>query len=112
MLPKTILQTFLDDIGETVMGERFEDYTARIELPLTILTSSASLKITTVEDLQDGFDAFVEMLRSIGVTDMVRTVSNARFQGNDHVVGIYETRLMNGTQQALRIQEQQHNFQH
>lgn len=101
MLPKTILQTFLDDIGETVMGERFEDYTARIELPLTILTSSASLKITTVEDLQDGFDAFVEMLRSIGVTDMVRTVSNARFQGNDHVVGIYETRLMNGTQQAL-----------
>ncbi len=101
MLPKTILQTFLDDIGRMVMEERFEGYAAMIQLPLTILTSSALLKITTVEDLEDGFDAFTDMLQDAGVRDMVRTVKHAQLQGNDCIVGIYETRLMNGDRQVL-----------
>lgn len=101
MLPKTILQTYLDEMGKLVLAERYEDYAARIQLPLSILTSSAILKITTDEDLQDGFDEFLGMIQSIGVTDIMRTVQNARFQGNDHIVGIYETKLMAGLRQAL-----------
>jgi hypothetical protein len=101
MLPKTILQTFLDEIGRDVMADRFEAYAAKVELPLTILTSSARLKITTLAELEEGFDAFADMLRGIGVKTMERTVRNARFQGNDHIVGIYETRLLDGSRQIV-----------
>lgn len=101
MLPIRILQTFLDDVGAMVMDRRFEDYAAMIELPLCILTSSARLTISSLDDLEDGFDAFADMLQSIGVTEMNRTVKHARLLGNDHIVGIYETQLMNGTRQVL-----------
>jgi hypothetical protein len=101
MPPQSILQTYLDDIGKAVMDERFEIYAEMIELPLTILTSSARLKIDTLDALEQGFDAFTDMLQGFGVTRMVRTVKQARFQGNDHIVGLYETRLMSGSRQAL-----------
>lgn len=101
MLPKAILQTFVDDIGKTVMDDHFDAYATMVDLPLTIMTSSARLKIDTLEDLQEGFDAFTDMLQGIGVTEMLRTVKNARFQGNDHIVGIYESRLMKGDRQAV-----------
>lgn len=101
MLPKSVLQTYLDEIGKAVLDERFEIYAAMIELPLTILTSSARLKIDTLETLEEGFDAFTDMLLGMGVTDMVRSVKHARFQGNDHIVGLYETRLMNGSRQVV-----------
>lgn len=103
MLASTILQRYLDEMGQAVMDERLDDYIARIQLPLRILTSSASLTVSTLDDLADGFDDFVEMIRSHGVTDMRRTVKAATFQGNDHVVGIYETRLMAGNRLALPV---------
>lgn len=101
MLPVNILQSYLDDLGKTVMREDFDAYVARIQLPLRIITSSASLKVATTEDLKDGFDAYVEMIQSYGVTDMARTAHAAVFQGNEHIVGVYETRLMNDTRQVL-----------
>lgn len=101
MQPMPILQTYLDDIADAVMGERFDDYAARILLPLNIQTSSANLTITTLEDLQNGFDDFVEMIQSYGVTRMLRSVKAAAYQGNDHVVGIYDTKLLDGTRQVL-----------
>lgn len=101
MPAKEILQSYLDDLSDIVMRERFEDYVARIQLPLNILTSSANLTVRSIGDLQDGFDDFCEMIMSLGVTDMVRTVRIARFLGNEHVVGIYDTRLMNGPRQVL-----------
>lgn len=103
MRASTILQTYLDDMGKAVMNEWFEDYAGRIQLPLTILTSSASITVANRADLEDGFDDFVEMIRSHGVTHMQRTVQAATFQGNDHVVGVYETRLMAGEKLALPV---------
>ena len=101
MQAKDILQSYLDDMRDVVMLERFEAYAAHIQLPLNILTSSANITVRTLEDLRDGFDDFTEMMQSLGVTDMIRTVKLARFIGNDHVVGIYETRLMKGSRLAL-----------
>jgi hypothetical protein len=103
MLASTTLQSYLDDMGRAVMAERLEDYVARIQLPLSILTASASLTVATLDDLSDGFDDFVDMLHSHGVTEMVRTVQAATFQGNDHIVGVYETRLMAGEKNALPV---------
>jgi hypothetical protein len=87
-------------MGSLVLTERYEAYAARIQLPLSIQTSSAKLKVTTDEELHDGFDEFVTMMRSLGVTDIIRKVHNARFQGNDHIVGIYDTKLMDGPRQV------------
>lgn len=101
MLPSSILQNYLDEVARTVLAERFEDYAARIQLPLRILTSSANLNVATLDDLQDGFDDFIEMIHSHGVTEVIRPVKAAVFQGNDHIVGVYETRLMAGKRQAL-----------
>lgn len=101
VLPTAILQTYLDDVADAVMNERFELYCARIQLPLNIVTSSANLRIDTIEDLQDGFDDFTEMLQGYGVTRMVRTVNVAKFEANDRIVGIYQTRLMDASRQVL-----------
>lgn len=101
MSPIAILQAYLDRIGQAVLRERFEEYRELVELPLSILTSSASLTITTEEELLDGFDDYTDMLQSHAVTDMIRPVKAATFQGNDHIIGIYETRLMSGDRQVL-----------
>ncbi|TAG12428.1 MAG: hypothetical protein EAZ40_15715 [Rhodobacterales bacterium] len=90
------LQNFLDFMGEAVMSERFEAYLTGVRLPLNIITSAANLKVETVEDLVEGFDDFCDMIQSQGVSDMVRTVMEARFEADDLIVGIYETRLLNG----------------
>lgn len=102
VLPRTILQIYLDEVGRAVLADRLEDYASRIQLPFSILTSSASLKVSTLDDLADGFDEHCDMLRSLGVTDMVRNVHVAQFQRNDQLVGIYDTRLLSGTRQVLR----------
>jgi hypothetical protein len=101
MPAKDILQSYLDDMGDIVLRERFEDYAARIQLPLNIITASASLTVRTLKDLEDGFDDFNDMIQSLGVTAMLRTAKVARFVGNDHVIGIYDTRLMRGPRQVL-----------
>jgi len=103
MRASTILQAYLDDMGKAVMNEWFEEYAARIQLPLNILTSSANITVSSRADLEDGFYDFVEMIRSQSVTDMLRTVQAATFQGNDHIVGVYETRLMAGDKLALPV---------
>lgn len=101
MPARETLQSYLDDMKDIVMHERFEAYAARIQFPLNILTSSARITVRTLEDLQDGFDDFTEMMQSLAVTDMVRTVKVAVYIGNDHVVGIYETRLLSEDRLAL-----------
>jgi hypothetical protein len=99
--PVSILQTYLDDVGAAVMNDRFDIYASRIQLPLSLLTSSANITVSCPDDLQDGFDDFVDMMRSQGVTAMIRTVKQARFMGNQHIVGIYETRMMGHDRQVL-----------
>jgi len=96
-----ILQRFVNHMGDAVMTEQFEPYLAGVHLPLNIVTSSANLTVDTVEDLVDGFDDFCDMMQSLGVSDMVRTVMEARFDGTDQIVGIYETNLMNGNRHVV-----------
>ena len=83
------------------MQERFDDYVTGVHLPLSILTSVASITVSTLDDLQDGYDDFIEMIQSRGVTDMVRTVIEAREDGPDRIVGVYCTRLMGSGQLVI-----------
>jgi hypothetical protein len=101
MLATDVLQRFVDEMGEAVMRDRFDDYRAGVRLPLNILTSVANLTVSTVEDLRGGFDDFTEMLRNRSVTDMIRVVMDAGFESPDCIVGIYETNLLSGDQHVV-----------
>lgn len=101
MCPFAVLQDYLDRAGKAVLDNRFEIYRSLVQLPLELQTSSARLRVTTEEELLEGFDDYTDMLRGHGVTDMLRRVQVARFQGNEHIVGIYDTRLMAGGRQVL-----------
>lgn len=103
MTAKILLQRYLDDMTYFVMRERFEDYCSRIELPLSIITSNANIRVSSVADLEEGFDDFTDMIQTMGVTDMLRSVNAATYIGNDLIVGVYETRLMNQNKLALPI---------
>lgn len=101
MLASSILQSYLSSMADAVITERFDIYSAGVHLPFSIVTSAASLSVTTVEDLQDGFDDFNEMLQGHGVTRIIQTVKVAMFESNDRIVGIHQTRLMDGSRQVL-----------
>jgi hypothetical protein len=96
-----VLQTYLDEMSCFVMHERFEEYAARVRLPLVIRTSVACLTVTTLRDLEEGFDDFIEMMRSRGVTTLQRRVQEAAADGPDGITGTYETRLLAGDRDAM-----------
>lgn len=95
MLARDILQRYLDEMSDFVLRERFDEYCSRIQLPLNIVTKAANLKVSTIADLELGFDDFTEMILNLGVTDMVRTVKAAYYYRIGHVVGVYETQILN-----------------
>jgi hypothetical protein len=96
-----MLQSYLDAFGAHVSHDRFEDYARSVSLPLCIKTSSATLTVTSLDDLQEGFDDFCDMLRWRGVTRMVRTVIEARFEHPERLVGLYSTVLLGGGDQPV-----------
>jgi hypothetical protein len=101
MLASEILQNFVTRMADAVVSGRFEIYSAGIQLPFSILTSAASLNVTTIDDLEEGFDEFTDMVLSRGVTKIVQTVKYAAFERNDRIVGIHQTKLMDGAHQVL-----------
>lgn len=101
MLASTIMQSYVNTMADAVISERFEIYSAGVHLPFYIVTSAASLSVNTIEDLQHGFDDFTEMLHSRGVTRIVQTVRVAMFESNDRIVGVHQTRLMDGSRLVL-----------
>lgn len=94
-MPAEILQRYLDDVGAAVMRDRFEDYAARVHLPFNLVTTAANIVVSSVEDLHDGFDDFVDMLASQGVTDLIRGARHAEFDAEGGICGVYETNLLN-----------------
>jgi hypothetical protein len=101
MLASEILQNFVTRMADAVVSGRFEIYSAGIQLPFSILTSAASLNVTTIDDLEEGFDEFTDMVLSPGVTKIVQTVKYAAFERNDRIVGIHQTKLMDGAHLVL-----------
>jgi hypothetical protein len=101
-MPATeILQQYLDLMSDSVLRGNFEAYAAHIDLPFNLVTSSASLYVETMEDMQDGFDDFVDMIESQGVTALIRIAKGASFDGNDMITGWYETNLLKGAQRIV-----------
>ena len=100
-MPELRFQDWLDRVERTFFEDDFEGYAAACALPLTIVTRTATNVVADRDDLRAGFDAWRDMLRSHGVTDMVRTARDVEQLGDGLIVGRYDTRLLAGSQLIL-----------
>lgn len=94
MTASETLQRFLDDVALALTLGNFEAYRACVELPLSIVTSAARLLVRTEDELAEGFDELCDMLCCRGATDVRLNVLQARFDGSDRLIGVYESRYL------------------
>lgn len=90
----TILQSWLDEVGQAVMDGDFAAYARHVVLPFANVNPVATLIVTTEAELRAGFDVFVDMLRTQLVTDYIRLVSEAHTIGEYMIAGSYVTNLL------------------
>jgi hypothetical protein len=90
----TILQSWLDEVGQAVMDGDFAAYARHVGLPFANVNPVATLIVATETDLRAGFDVFVDMLRHQRVTDYIRLVSDAHTIGETMIAGSYVTNFL------------------
>lgn len=76
------------------MSDQFDRYSSHVDLPFRLVTAAAELTVESMDDLHDGFDDYVSMLGDLKVTTLLRSVIDASFEGDDRVVGLFETTHM------------------
>lgn len=96
----TILQSWLDEVGQAVMLGDFDAYARHIVLPFANVNPVATLVVTTEAELRAGFDIFVDMMRTQRVTDYIRLVSEAHTIGEHMISGSYVSNLLSGGQRV------------
>ncbi len=95
------LQTVLDQIGEAVMRDDFEHYAAHVSLPFNLITETANIYVTTLHDLEEGFDAFVIGLQTMSATAMNRLVEHAHYSPNGDLRGSYVTYIVSANRAVI-----------
>ena len=94
MTPIDTLQAFLDRVSASVMGDDWETYRAGVDLPLLLITATASLAVTDEPALRTSFDDFVAALRAMRITDFMRLATSAEHVTDDLMAGRYETEML------------------
>jgi hypothetical protein len=94
----SILQSWLDEVGQAVMDGDFATYARHVVLPFANVNPVATLVVTTEEELRAGFDVFCQMIHSQRVTDYIRLVSEAHTIGESIIAGSYVTNLLSNGQ--------------
>lgn len=89
-----IFQNWLDRVGDAFFARDFAVYRDAVALPLLITTRTASMTVETVETLQQGFDAWADMLERTRATHMIRTARNVSELSPQMVTGLYDTRVL------------------
>lgn len=94
MTPIDVLQAFLDRVSASVMQDDWETYRAAVDLPLLLVTATASLVVADEPRLRTGFDDFVATLRTMRITDFIRLATSAEYVTDDLMAGRYETEML------------------
>lgn len=94
--PPQILEAYLGRVAEAVMQDDFETYADHVALPFVLVTDVTTLVVKDLAELEHGFEAFVEMLQSQGVTDYLRVVESAVLSDDGLVTGRYVSHLLRG----------------
>ena len=93
---KTEIQGWLDRQTEAQLSGDFEAFADMHELPHVIVTRTAVLIVEDEVRLKEGFDAWVSMLKTQNVSDVIHTVQDASEIGDDLLSGRYVTHLLRG----------------
>ena len=93
-MAERIFQDYLDTMSKAVMEQDYPTYAEGITLPFTLETATGLSVIEEDAALRQGFDVFQDLLKTQGVTDMIRLTLSAAFQGNDEIAGRYTTHLL------------------
>lgn len=96
-----ILQLYLDEVAGCVMRLDYAGYRTRMCLPFHLVTHTASLTVSTEDDLRLGFDAFANTLRIQRVTDYLRLVDGAERLDEVLISGHYITHMMAGAYRVI-----------
>ncbi len=72
-----ILQSYLDEVGNSVMSDDWQGYQPCVHLACELVSYDGSHFITTEAELRDGFEKFRDMLRFYRVTDFIRLTEEA-----------------------------------
>lgn len=92
--PRFILQETLDDLGSAVMTDDWEGFCARIVIPFELETEAARIKVVSLDEMREGYDTFRDMIVARRVSDYVRLVEHATFDGPDTICGTYVSHLL------------------
>lgn len=101
MHARTILKTYLDEVGQALMTDDWDTFRSAICLPCHIISRDEAKVVATTEDLKAGFDMFRDNLRAQRATDYIRLVDIAKQQTRDQISGRYVTHLIAGSHRLV-----------
>ena len=101
MTAAKILQERLDAVSAHCMAGDWPAYRAAVRLPFVMVTGGAEITLHGEAELRQGFDTFLSMLRLRGVTDYIRILRDARFDGEDCIIGSYDSHLMRHAERVV-----------
>lgn len=95
--PDHIVQTWLDDVGQTFFERDFDRFAEAITLPFTLATRNNRTILTERAALQNGFDAWVGMIHGYGATHLIRKARDVQQKDRDVITASYDTDLLRGS---------------
>ena len=99
----TFLQGWLDHMMVAFFDNDFEAHARDVHLPLTFKTDGNAMIVRDADALREGFDAWVNMMKTHNVTRIIRTPTQAAWIGEDRVSGIYESQFLSDDTRVLPI---------
>jgi hypothetical protein len=88
---KAIYQQSLDDSAHLMMTGQYDRLNEVIAIPHTIATLDLETTLGSGEILAKGVSAFIENLRTLGMTDYIRICSAAQFVSATQIEGAHRT---------------------
>lgn len=112
-MPKSaILQEYLDFMSDAVLRRDFATYRSGVHLPFCLITHDSGVIVSDTDELKQGFDAYCDMLRESGVTEIRRVAQNADEHEDRMIAGSYTTRVLSGEREVFDAYRSQIVLQH
>jgi hypothetical protein len=96
-----LLQSYLDGVGNAVLGDDWDTYRNRVDLPFTLITQTAMIVVATEDDLRKGFTSFRDMLTFQKVTQYIRLADSAVSLSDTLISGGYVSHFMAGSHRII-----------
>ena len=88
---EVIYQDHLDVLTRALMTQDVDLFASRMSLPHHVRTQNEEFWIEDLTQLQTGFAQVCGCMASSGVTEMIRLVKSAEFEGDTVITGMHET---------------------